>query len=117
MLMRSCRHMTRSSKQDGRLVSLTVLPRGEHAVADAALLLMLARKHYLSEDLVGGSWILDGIERSGLGVLERVERAFGGDAEEYVTKSGQNRALRWRLTNKGFTRAQEIARELAATVA
>jgi hypothetical protein len=104
--------------QDQRVVSLTALPRGDHAEADAALLILLGRKHYLNEDLVGGAWVLDGLERSGIPVrVGRVDRLFGDYIDQLVLRSGKGRAVRYRLTNQGLVRAKEMARELAKAVA
>lgn len=103
-------------RYDGRVVSLSVLPRGENARADAALLIMLGRKHYADEDLVGGAWLIDGMEQSGI-PSPRLDRIMAGYLDSLVTTVGRNRALRWRLTNLGDRRAKEVARELVAMVA
>ncbi len=104
------------SSQAEPVVSLTVLPRGATREADAALLVMLGRKHYKGEDLVGGTRLLEGLEISGLQVL-RADRVFGAYMGTHVTRIGKNRAVKYRLTNQGMAAAKGIARNLAALVA
>ncbi len=103
-------------RHDDKVVSLTVLPRGATREADAALLVMLGRKHYKGEDLVGGTRLLEGLEISGLQVL-RADRVFGAYMGTHVTRIGKNRAVKYRLTNQGMAAAKGIARNLAALVA
>jgi len=88
-------------RHDDKVVSLTVLPRGDAREADAALLIMLGRKHYKGEDLVGGTRLLEGLEISGLQVL-RADRVFGAYMGTHVTRVGKNRAVKYRLTNQGM---------------
>jgi hypothetical protein len=103
-------------RHDGEIVSLSALPNGARREADAALLLLLARKHYLAEELVTGGRLRQGLADSGIPV-ERVDRVWDDYMEIYVTRSGQNRAVRYRLTNPGRSKAVELARGLADMVA
>jgi hypothetical protein len=102
-------------RHDGELVSLSALPNGDHREPDAALLLLLARRHYLAEELVTGGRLRQGLMESGINV-DRVDRMLEEYMNNYVIRSGQNRAVRYRLTNPGRTRAMELARTLADVV-
>lgn len=102
-------------RHEGRVVSLSVLPQGESVGPNAALLVLLGRKYYEKEDLVGGAAVLEGLSRSGIEV-ERADRAFDTHIPGNVLRTGRNRGVKYRLTNVGATRAEEIARELAAVV-
>jgi hypothetical protein len=103
-------------RKDGEVVSLTILPpAGEEQVPRAALLILLGRREYAQEDLVTGGRLLQGLGQSGLDV-DRADRMFGEFMPQYVIRSGQHRAVRYRLTNPGLTRARQIAEELLAMV-
>jgi hypothetical protein len=102
-------------RHDGEVVSLSVLPNGDRREPDAALLLLLARRHYLAEDLVTGGRLRQGLMQSGINV-ERVDRMFEEYMDTYVIRSGQHRAVRYRLTNPGRIKAVELARSLAEVV-
>jgi len=103
-------------RHDDKLVTLTVLPRGDNREAEAALLVMLGRKHYKGEDLVGGTRLLEGLVVSGMQVM-RADRVFGTLMGSHVTRIGKNRAVKYRLTNQGMAAAKQIAHDLAALVA
>lgn len=105
-------------QQDGRLVYLTALPTGERRIADAAMLLLLGQRVYNSTDLVTGSQILDGLERSGLGTFERADGTLGDyvEPQKYVIRSGVRRGVKYRLTPPGLAKAKEIAKELLKMV-
>jgi len=97
---------------DGRLVSLTALPTGENREVDAVYLLLLGHRELRSEHQVTGATIMEGLRHSGL-TVDRVDRLM----EEAVgvgriLRSGQRRAVRYRLSNTGLTWAQAIAREV-----
>ena len=98
-----------------KLVVLSILPEGESRESDAAMLIMLGRRHYLREELVGGTGIIQGLQQSGMGYL-RADRVFGGNLGQYVTRTGQKRAARYRLTQVGISKAKEIAKRLEAIV-
>jgi hypothetical protein len=102
-------------RRDGEVISLSVLPTGDRAEADAALLLLLGQRQYVSTDLVTGGRLLQGLERSGL-TVGRADRVFGDYIPRFVIRSGQHRAVRYRLTNLGLTRAQELMEELLRMV-
>lgn len=101
-------------KVEARIVSLTV---NAASVEDAIRLILLGQKFYRSNDTVSGAEIIDGLKQSGI-VVDRVDRQMKKIADEgHVIVVGIRRATRYRLTNAGVNRAQEIARELIATVA
>lgn len=103
----------RKDKRD--VVSLTVLPQGDRALSDGGLLILMGRKHYLDEDLVGGAWLLDGLRDSGM-PIGRVDRVFGDYYPNLVTTVGTHRATRYRLTNLGMSKAVELAKGLERMV-
>ena len=100
----------------GRILTLTMLPNGEHRVADAALLILLGQKEYNGADLVTGGQINEGLKLSGLPV-ERIDRGWGPHMDVNVTRVGSRRGVKYRLTNPGLARARAIARELIAMAA
>ena len=102
-------------RREGEVISLSVLPRGESAEADAALLILLGQKVFNAADLLGGTWIKRGLMRSGL-VVPRPDRVLGA-MEGLVTRTGMGRAVQYRLTNVGLNRANDLVKELAAMVA
>lgn len=103
-------------KQEDRIVTLTALPTGPQAEADASLLLLLGYRDLTQEELVTGGRILQGLQRSGMSV-QRADRVFGDYMDRFVIRVGVHRAVRYRLTNQGMLKAQELAKELAQMVA
>jgi len=104
-------------RHDGKgAVSLTVLPQGADGERDAALLLLLGRRHYEHEEQVTGQRLLSGLKESGLPV-ERADRMFGDYMDRYLLRAGAHRAVRYRLTNPGLDKARELARLLVGRVA
>lgn len=102
-------------KVDGRLVALTAHSNRE--VDQAVLLVMLGQKTFRTNDAVTGGEIIDGLKESGH-VVSRIGGVLDKLASQgHVIKVGVGKASRYRLTTKGFARAQEIAREVLALVA
>jgi hypothetical protein len=101
-------------KAEGRIVSLTA---GADSTEDAARLILLGQKVFRNNETVTGAEIVDGLKVSGQAVarLDRLMEKIA--AEGHAIVIGSHRAKRYRLTNQGFNRAQEIARSLIATVA
>ncbi len=99
----------------GRMVSLSVLPTGSNREADAALLIMLGQRHYVREDLVGGTWILRGLAKSGLRP-GRVDRLFP-EEQDHIVRVGQNRGVKYRLTPSGLSAATDLALQIQRSVA
>ena len=99
---------------EDRIVSLTV--RGD-SLEDEIALVLLGQKLMRSNDSVTGGEIMDGLRLTGR-TVNRIDYQMdkmtdGGD----VITIGVGRARRYRLTNKGSAKAQELARTLIATVA
>jgi hypothetical protein len=101
-------------KTEGRIVSLTATP---DSTEDAARLVLLGQKVFRNNETVTGAEIVDGLKVSGQ-VVSRLDRMMEKVAAEgHVIIIGSHRAKRYRLTNQGFNRAQDIAKSLIATVA
>lgn len=100
-------------RASGRVISLTA---SAASVPDAALLLLLGQRIYRNNDSVTGAEILDGLRESGLPV-GRADRILDPLASEgAVITVGAGRGRRYRLSNAGVARAQDIARALIALV-
>jgi hypothetical protein len=101
-------------RQEGRVVSLTA--RGA-SLEDEILLVLLGQRKLRTNDSVSGSEILDGLRLTGR-TVNRIDYQLDKmtDAGDVITV-GTNRARRYRLTNQGFAKAQELAMDLVATVA
>ncbi len=98
---------------DDRVVSLTA--RAE-SVDDAALLVLLGQRTFRNNDSATGGEIMDGLRQSGY-TLGRVDRTLNELATAgSVITIGTGRSRRYRLTNQGMIRAQEIAQRLIALV-
>jgi hypothetical protein len=102
-------------RRDGPVVALSVIPNGDNQEADTALLILLGQKVYNQEDQVTGGRLKAGLEHTGLTVA-RPDRMFGDYMGRNVIRSGQHRAVRYRLTIPGMARAQELAEELSKMV-
>ncbi|MGB7217243.1 MAG: hypothetical protein WBD07_00405 [Vicinamibacterales bacterium] len=101
-------------RTEGRVVSLTA--RGA-ALEDEIMLVLLGQRKLRSNDSVSGSEIMDGLRLTGRQVT-RIDYQLDKmtDAGDVITV-GNGRARRYRLTNQGFAKSQELAMDLAATVA
>jgi hypothetical protein len=100
-------------RSDGRVVSLTVRAG---SVQEAILVLLLGQRHFRGNDSVTGAEVLDGLQESGQPV-NRVDLTMNKLSDEgLVITIGVHRAKRYRLSNAGLARAQEISRTLIATV-
>jgi hypothetical protein len=101
-------------QQDDRIVSLTVRPE---TIDDAVLLLLYGQRVLRSNSTATGNEVMQGLRVSGQRV-DRVDRllekaSIAGD----VIVIGQHRAKRYRLTNSGLAKANDIAQKLIETVA
>ena len=100
-------------RADGRIVSLTI---GVDKVHDAILLVLLGQRRFRSNDTVTGAEVLDGLRESGR-PMDRADRILLSlHAEGLLMAVGQHRGRRYRLTNTGIARAQELARNLISLV-
>jgi hypothetical protein len=100
---------------DGPVVYLTVLPTGEQAEANAALLILLGQRDLLGQDMVTGGRVLQGLERSGMNV-ERADRVFSAHIPHNVLRVGQHRAVKYRMTHPGLSAATTLGKDLADMV-
>ena len=88
--------------------------RGE--IFQERLAILLGQQLLRNNTKVMGSEIMAGLRRSGVSIsrADYVLRNLIVDA--CVTATGYHRRRRYRLTNRGIDRAQEVARSLAATL-
>lgn len=101
-------------RHDQRIVSLTV--RGE-SMEDEILLVLLGQKQFRQNDSVTGAEILEGLRQT-RGTVNRIDYQLAKMADDgNVISTGTRRARRYRLTNQGVARANEIASSLVGTVA
>ena len=101
-------------KTEGRVVSLTARA---NLLEDAILLIILGQKTFRSIDGVTGSEIVDGLKVSGQ-PADRIDRVITKLSDDgHVIITGVRRAKRYRLTNQGSAKAQEIAKAMIALVA
>jgi hypothetical protein len=101
-------------KHDDRIVSLTA--RGE-SLDHEIMLVLLGQKVLRSNDSVTGAEIADGLRQTGR-TINRIDYQLDkmtqvGD----VITIGMHRARRYRLSNQGFAKAQELAMALVEKVA
>ncbi|HKQ59497.1 MAG TPA: hypothetical protein VJY35_16655 [Candidatus Eisenbacteria bacterium] len=96
-----------------KLVTLEVHPPGESREADALLLLLYGYSTVYSLDLVPVTKLLEAMAVSGLRV-DRVDRALAPHTRAgYVLKAGRGKGGKYRLSNTGHARAEEMAKELS----
>ena len=96
---------------NGRVVFMGI--RTE-SVEDALLVLLLGQKHLRNNDRVTGAEIMDGLRASGQRV-NRVDHLLNRHVRDgSITTTGRRRARRYRLTNRGIQKAQEITDLLAS---
>ena len=108
--------LERIMKHDGRIVSLTARAS---SLEDEILLVLLGQKNFRNNESVTGSEILEGLKRTGhvVGRIDyRLDKMSEGTAATIIT-IGTGRARRYRLTNPGFAKAQELAIGLVEKVA
>jgi hypothetical protein len=108
--------LDRIMKIDGRIVSLTARAS---SLEDEILLILLGQKNLRENESVTGAEIIDGLQRTGH-VVNRIDykldRMSEGQSATVITV-GTGRARRYRLTNLGFAKAQEVAMTLVERVA
>jgi hypothetical protein len=93
----------------GRVVSLSVNAKSE----DAVLLLLLGQMQFRRNNTVSGAEVMEGLRESGLKV-RRADRILATHIRDgYVVAMGQLRRRRYRLSNAGIDRAQQLI-EVAA---
>lgn len=101
-------------KQDGRIVSLTARGR---SVEEEIMLVLLGQKALRNNEAVTGSEIIDGLKLTGH-VATRITYKLDKMTESGdVITVGSHRGRRYRLTNQGAAKVQELAKAVIATVA
>jgi hypothetical protein len=108
--------LDRIMKVDGRIVSLTARTG---TLDTEILLILLGQKNLRNNESVTGSEVLDGLKRTGHAINRvdyRLDKMSEG-ADASVITIGSGRARRYRLTNSGFAKAQEVAMELGERIA
>lgn len=101
-------------KVEGRVVSLTART---NSLEDALMLLILGQKTFRSNDGITGGELVDGLKRSGQST-EHMGRTLEKIASEgNIIITGAHRGKRYRMTNQGVTKAQQIARGVIDLVA
>jgi hypothetical protein len=101
-------------RKEGRVVSLTAKAS---TLSDSILLVIFGQKMLRNNDSITGGEIIDGLKQSGQ-VVNRIDYILEKIAADgNVLKIGIGRASRYRLTNQGMARAQEIARDVLRIVA
>lgn len=98
------------------LVSLRIIPTGERRDSDATLLVLLGFKLLRNEDVVPVTSLKAALQQSGC-EPKRVDRA----AEPYrkeglLLKGGKGKGGKYRITNKGISRAHEIMESMLEQV-
>ena len=101
-------------KVEGRIVSLTTRADSlEHAV----MLLLFGQKTLRHNDAITGFEIVNGLRISGQ-PADRLGRVLAKIADEgSIIVTGAHRGKKYRMTNQGMNRAQEIAKNVLALVA
>jgi hypothetical protein len=106
--------LDRIMKKEGRIVSLTARAG---SLEDEILLVLLGQKNLRDNESVTGGEIVDGLKRTG-----RTVRRIDYQTDKMTTAGdvitiGVGRARRYRLTNQGFGKAQQLAMRLVERVA
>jgi hypothetical protein len=94
-----------------RNISLIAHPTGDRKQAEMILLLLLAYRHWLDEETVPVTALTRGLRESGCKV-SRVDRVLADSLQEgLVLKLGTAKGTKYRLTPRGLSRADEVAKE------
>jgi len=101
-------------KVEGRVVSLTA---HTSSLEDALMLLLLGQKTFRSNDGVTGSELVDGLRRSGQSTNHMGRTLDKIESEGSIIITGAHRGKKYRMTNTGVTKAQQIARGVIDLVA
>jgi len=99
-------------EDERKLVTLSVHPTGEKRDADAVLLWLFGFRQAFQLNEVPVTRLIQALEISGLRPA-RIDRALGPHLREgLVLKGGHGKGGKYRLTNTGLARAEELARVL-----
>lgn len=95
-----------------KVCTIRVHPVGENRDADAALLVLYGGKRSFEQQDMPVTKLKEALEVSGLRP-ERIDRTLAAYIKAgYVMKAGRAKGGRYRLTNTGYARADELARAL-----
>jgi hypothetical protein len=106
--------LARIVRTDDKSIFLSTVPATSCPAADALLLLLLAYKMISNQDVVGGKQLLDSLKRSGVDT-QRIDRALGrylGGTQALVIKMGIRRGVKYKLTERGISKAKELSGNL-----
>ena len=81
--------------------------------ADAVLLILFAQKKFAKNENVSGAEIMRGLRRSGIQIPRADSIINAHTRAGLVAVDGHGRKRRYRLTEQGTARADELARKLA----
>jgi hypothetical protein len=106
--------LERIMRADGRIISLTARAA---SLEEEILLVLLGQRNLRNNESVTGGEIMDGLKRTG-----RTVRRIDYQLDKMTTAGdiitiGVGRARRYRMTNQGFAKAQELAMGLVQRVA
>ena len=103
--------LARIVRTDDKRIFLSTVPPTSCPAADALLLLLLAYKLISSQEVVSGKELLDSLKKSGVST-QRIDRAFGrylGGTQALVIKMGIRRGVKYKLTERGISKAKELS--------
>jgi hypothetical protein len=107
--------LTKVIRTDEKILFLSTVPTTSYPAADALLVLLLAYKLMIKRDVVSGKELLDSLKKTGVDT-NRIDRAFGrylGGTQAFVVKIGIRRGVKYKLTERGMSKARELARILS----
>lgn len=100
-------------RTDEKTIFLSSVPATDYPAADAMLIVLLAYKLMRNQDAVSGNELLDSLKKSGM-KAQRVDRALSpylGGTQALVTKMGIRRGVKYKLTERGISKAKELAKK------
>ncbi len=95
----------------GDPVSLTALPSGDNAAANALLILLYGFLKISGDQTVTGTMLNKAAKKSGVNI-DRLDRAISVYQPEFVLAAGAKKGRRYSLNNRGIMRAEEIIRTI-----
>ena len=101
-------------RTDDKDIFLSTVPATSHPAADALLILLLAYKQMRQQNVVSGKDLVESLKKSGI-ASQRIDRALGhylGATQALVIKMGIRRGVKYKLTERGISKAKELARSL-----
>jgi hypothetical protein len=100
------------------VVTLRVPVKGERRVADAVLLILYGYRRLQEQDEVLTTRLMTALEVSGFTELPRIDRPVAVHIKDgLLIQAGRLKGTKYRLTNRGIQRAEEIIRSLLEQLA